>query len=177
MGRAFLGLGSNLGDKEIFLREAVATFDDLKAISGIYETDPVGGPEQDSYLNIVIELDTNLGARELLNLAQMLERRANRKREIRWGPRTLDVDVLWVEGEEVDEDVDLDEVLKALSEEEDLEEEKDEVAELDEPDLTVPHPRMRERAFVMIPLGELEPTFLHGWEDPNDGEVRRLRDW
>lgn len=148
MGRAFLGLGSNLGDKEIFLREAVATFDELKAISGIYETDPVGGPEQDSYLNIVIELDTNLGARELLNLAQMLERKANRKREIRWGPRTLDVDVLWVEGEEVNE-----------------------------PDLTVPHPRMRERAFVMIPLGELEPTFLHGWEDPNDGEVRRLRDW
>ena len=99
-------------------------------------------------MNIVIELDTNLGARELLNLAQMLERRANRKREIRWGPRTLDVDVLWVEGEEVDE-----------------------------PDLTVPHPRMRERAFVMIPLGELDPTFLHGWEDPNDGEVRRVRDW
>ena len=130
------------------LRESGATFDDLNAISFIYETDPVGGPEQDSYLNIVIELDTNLGARELLNLAQMLEQRANRKREIRWGPRTLDVDVLWVEGEEVDE-----------------------------PDLTVPHPRMRERAFVMIPLGELEPTFLHGWEDPNDGEVRRLRDW
>ena len=148
MGRAFLGLGSNLGEKEIFLREAVDSFQNLKAVSGIYETEPVGGPDQDSYLNIVIELDTDLGARELLEHAQMLEKRANRKREIRWGPRTLDVDVLWVEGEKVNE-----------------------------PDLIVPHPRMKERAFVMIPLGELEPRFLEGWNDPKEGEVHRLSDW
>ena len=148
MGRAFLGLGSNLGEKETFLREAVDSFQDLKAVSGIYETEPVGGPDQDSYLNIVIELDTDLGARELLEQAQLLEERANRKREIRWGPRTLDVDVLWVEGEKVNE-----------------------------PDLVVPHPRMKERAFVMIPLGELEPRFLEDWNDPNEGEVHRLRDW
>ena len=148
MGRAFLGLGSNLGEKEIFLREAVDSFQNLKAVSGIYETEPVGGPDQDSYLNIVIELDTDLGARELLEHAQMLEKRANRKREIRWGPRTLDVDVLWVEGEKVNE-----------------------------PDLIVPHPRMKERAFVMIPLGELEPYFLEDWNNPNEGEVHRLRDW
>ena len=148
MGRAFLGLGSNLGEKETFLREAVDSFQNLKAVSGIYETEPVGGPDQDSYLNIVIELDTDLGARELLEHAQMLEKRANRKREIRWGPRTLDVDVLWVEGEKVNE-----------------------------PDLIVPHPRMKERAFVMIPLGELEPQFLEDWNDPKEGEVHRLRDW
>ncbi len=148
MGRAFLGLGSNLGEKEIFLREAVDSFQNLKAVSGIYETEPVGGPDQDSYLNIVIELDTDLGARELLEHAQMLEKRANRKREIRWGPRTLDVDVLWVEGEKVNE-----------------------------PDLIVPHPRMKERAFVMIPLGELEPYFLKDWDNLNEGEVHRLRDW
>ena len=148
MGRAFLGLGSNLGEKEIFLREAVDSFQNLKAVSGIYETEPVGGPDQDSYLNIVIELDTDLGARELLEHAQMLEKRANRKREIRWGPRTLDVDVLWVENEEIND-----------------------------PDLTVPHPRMKERAFVMVPLGELAPEFLKDWEDPNDGEVRRIKDW
>jgi len=148
MGRAFLGLGSNLGEKETFLREAVDSFQNLKAVSGIYETEPVGGPDQDSYLNIVIELDTELGARELLEHAQMLEKRANRKREIRWGPRTLDVDVLWVEGEKVNE-----------------------------PDLIVPHPRMKERAFVMIPLGELEPYFLKDWDNPNEGEVHRLRDW
>ena len=148
MGRAFLGLGSNLGEKEIFLREAVDSFQDLKAVSGIYETEPVGGPEQDSYLNIVIELDTDLGARELLEHAQVLEKKANREREIRWGPRTLDVDVLWGEGEKVNES-----------------------------DLIVPHPRMKERAFVMIPLGELDPDFLDDWDDPNEGEVRRLRDW
>ena len=148
MGRAFLGLGSNLGEKEIFLREAVDSFQDLKAVSGIYETELVGGPEQDSYLNIVIELDTDLGARELLEHAQVLEKKANREREIRWGPRTLDVDVLWVEGEKVNES-----------------------------DLIVPHPRMKERAFVMIPLGELDPDFLDDWDDPNEGEVRRLRDW
>ena len=148
MGRAFLGLGSNLGEKEIFLREAVDSFQDLKAVSGIYETEPVGGPEQDLYLNIVIELDTDLGARELLEHAQVLEKKANREREIRWGPRTLDVDVLWVEGEKVNES-----------------------------DLIVPHPRMKERAFVMIPLGELDPDFLDDWDDPNEGEVRRLRDW
>jgi 2-amino-4-hydroxy-6-hydroxymethyldihydropteridine diphosphokinase len=126
----------------------VASFDDLQAVSGLYVTDPVGGPDQDSYLNIVIELDTNRGARELLEHAQMLEKRANRKREIRWGPRTLDVDVLWVDDEQVNE-----------------------------PDLIVPHPRMQERAFVMIPLGELDPMFLEGWNNPNEGEVRRLRDW
>ena len=148
MGRAFLGLGSNLGEKEIFLREAVDSFQNLKAVSGIYETEPVGGPDQDSYLNIVIELDTDLGARELLEHAQMLEKRANRKREIRWGPRTLDVDVLWVEGEKVNE-----------------------------PDLIVPHPRMKERAFVMIPLGELEPQFLEDWTDPHEGKVHRLSEW
>ena len=148
MGRAFLGLGSNLGEKETFLREAVDSFQNIKAVSGIYETEPVGGPDQDSYLNIVIELETDLGARELLEHAQMLEKRAIRKREIRWGPRTLDVDVLWVEGEKVNE-----------------------------PDLIVPHPRMKERAFVMIPLGELEPYFLEDWNDPNEGEVHRLRDW
>ena len=148
MGRAFLGLGSNLGEKEIFLREAVDSFQNLKAVSGIYETEPVGGPDQDSYLNIVIELDTDLGARELLEHAQMLEKRANRKREIRWGPSTLDVDVLWVEGENVNE-----------------------------PDLIVPHPRMKERAFVMIPLGELEPQILEDWNDPKEGKVHRLSDW
>ena len=83
MGRAFLGLGSNLGEKETFLREAVDSFQNLIAVSGIYETEPVGGPDQDSYLNIVIELDTDLGARDLLDHAQMLEKRSNRKREIR----------------------------------------------------------------------------------------------
>jgi 2-amino-4-hydroxy-6-hydroxymethyldihydropteridine diphosphokinase len=104
--------------------------------------------EQDCYLNIVIELSTERKARELLEHAQDLEKKANRLRDIRWGPRTLDVDILWVENEEVTE-----------------------------PDLIVPHPRMKERAFVMVPLGELAPEFLIEWEDPGDGEVRRVKDW
>lgn len=148
MNRAFLGLGSNLGDRENYLRQAVATFRDLKAVSGIYETDPIGGPEQDPYLNIVIELRTERKARELLMHAQDLELKAKRSREIVWGPRTLDVDVLWVENEEVSES-----------------------------DLVVPHPRMRNRAFVMVPLGELAPEFLKDWKDPHKGDVRRIKEW
>ena len=148
MVRAFLGLGSNLGDKEAYLREAVASFSDLRSVSGLYETDPVGGVEQDTYLNIVIELSTERSCRDLLEHGQRLEKNANRVREIRWGPRTLDVDILWVENEKINAT-----------------------------DLIVPHPRMRERAFVMVPLGELAPEFLLDWEDPNEGEIRRIKDW
>ncbi len=148
MTRAFLGLGSNLGDRLGLLKDAVAAIDDCVAVSGVYETDPVGGPEQGQYLNVVAELDTSLSARSLLELCQWLEASAERVREVRWGPRTLDVDVLWVDGETVDE-----------------------------PDLSVPHPRMFERAFVMVPLGELASDLVEGWTDPMNGGCRRLGDW
>jgi 2-amino-4-hydroxy-6-hydroxymethyldihydropteridine diphosphokinase len=148
MAQVFLGLGSNLGDRLKYLREAVSAIPDLVAVSGLYETEPIGGPEQGAFLNIVVELLTDISPRGLLNLAHELEVNADRSREIHWGPRTLDVDVLWVEGEAVDE-----------------------------PDLVVPHPRMRDRAFVMIPLGELEPEFLNDWDDLNKGQVIRLADW
>ncbi|WP_419849942.1 2-amino-4-hydroxy-6-hydroxymethyldihydropteridine diphosphokinase [Candidatus Poriferisocius sp.] len=148
MTRAFLGLGSNLGDRMGYLKDAVAAMDDCVAVSGIYETDPVGGPDQGRYLNVVAELDTSRSARDLLELCQMLEAAAERVRDVRWGPRTLDVDVLWVDGETVDE-----------------------------PDLVVPHPRMFERAFVMVPLGELAPDLAEGWSDPANGDCRRLGDW
>ncbi|MDE0214985.1 MAG: 2-amino-4-hydroxy-6-hydroxymethyldihydropteridine diphosphokinase [bacterium] len=148
MTRAFLGLGSNLGDRMGYLKGAVAAIDDCVAVSGVYETDPVGGPEQGPYLNVVAELDTSRSARSLLGLCGALEASAGRVREVRWGPRTLDVDVLWVDGETVDE-----------------------------PDLAVPHPRMRERAFVMVPLGELAPDLVAGWSDPGAGGCRRLGDW
>ena len=124
MAQVFLGLGSNLGNRLEYLQEAVSAIPDLVAVSGLYETEPVGGPEQGVFLNIVVELSTDLSPRSLLNLAHELEVNADRSREIHWGPRTLDVDVLWIEGEAVNE-----------------------------PDLVVPHPRMRDRAFVMIPLG------------------------
>ena len=148
MARAFLGLGSNLGEREIFLRTAVDVMTEVVAVSGLYETDPVGGPEQGAYLNIVVQLETERSARELLEVCRFLETQAERVRKVRWGPRTLDVDVLWIDGVAVAE-----------------------------PDLVVPHPRMRDRAFVMVPLGELAPDLVADWDDPDVGAVRRLADW
>jgi 2-amino-4-hydroxy-6-hydroxymethyldihydropteridine diphosphokinase len=130
--RAFLGLGSNLGDRVSHLRTAVAALEGVTAVSPVYETDPVGGPDdQGAYLNLVVELDTALGARGLLETCRALEVAAERVREVRWGPRTLDVDVLWVDGEIVDE-----------------------------PDLQVPHPRMWDRRFVLAPLADLAPDVV-----------------
>lgn len=131
LARAFLGLGSNLGDRARYLRDAVTTLRDvgLAAVSPVYETDPVGGPpDQDPYLNLVVELSTDRSPRELLGVCRRLETAAGRVRDERWGPRTLDVDVLWVDG-----------------------------VTLDEPDLTVPHPRMWQRRFVVAPLHDLAP--------------------
>ena len=126
--RAFLGLGSNLGDRWTFLRNAVASIPDLKRKSSVYESAAItgGGPPQPPYLNAVVELDTKYEPRMLLKLAMGLEMRAGRKRDKPWAARTLDVDVLWCEGWKVDE-----------------------------ADLKVPHPRMWERAFVVAPLSDL----------------------
>lgn len=142
--RAFLGLGSNLGDRWAYLREAVAALPDVVAVSPVYETEPVGGPEgQGPYLNLVVELDTDLSPRQLLVVARRLEKAAGRVRAERWGPRTLDVDVLLVGDLSVDE-----------------------------PDLVVPHPRLWERRFVVAPLADLAPDLApSGWEDRLAGEV------
>jgi 2-amino-4-hydroxy-6-hydroxymethyldihydropteridine diphosphokinase len=130
--RAFLALGSNLGNRERYLRDAIAGIPDVVAVSPIYETGPIGGSEsQGPYLNAVVELDTDLTPRQLLEVCQRLEAAAKRVRTERWGPRTLDVDVLLV-GDEV----------------------------VDEPDLEVPHPRMWERGFVLIPLADLAPDLV-----------------
>jgi 2-amino-4-hydroxy-6-hydroxymethyldihydropteridine diphosphokinase len=135
--RAYLGLGSNLGDRGGLLQEAVDGLlrcPDLTvvAVSPVYETDPVGGPEQPAYLNAVVAIETGAPARRLLEVAHELEAAAHRVRVERWGPRTLDVDVLLVGDLQVDE-----------------------------PDLVVPHPRMWQRAFVMVPLADLDPAFAH----------------
>jgi 2-amino-4-hydroxy-6-hydroxymethyldihydropteridine diphosphokinase len=130
--RAFLALGSNLGDRQAYIDAAVADMPDVVAVSPVYETDPVGGPDgQPPYLNAVVELDTDLSPRRLLELCQRLEQAAGRVRQERWGPRTLDVDVLLV-GDLV----------------------------VDEPDLVVPHPRMWERDFVLRPLADLAPELV-----------------
>jgi 2-amino-4-hydroxy-6-hydroxymethyldihydropteridine diphosphokinase len=124
-------MGSNLGDRAALLRAAVGSLDHVVAVSPVYETDPVGGPEQGAFLNLVVELDSPLGPRALLEECRRLEAEAERVRTVRWGPRTLDVDVLWVDGDDVDE-----------------------------PDLQVPHPRMWERRFVLAPLADLAPDLV-----------------
>jgi 2-amino-4-hydroxy-6-hydroxymethyldihydropteridine diphosphokinase len=147
MTRAFLGLGSNLGDRGALLDDAVDRLVavGLTRVSPRYETDPVGGPEQGAYLNCVAELDTDLSPRQLLAVCGRLEAAAARVREERWGPRTLDVDVLWIEGVTVDE-----------------------------PDLVVPHPRMWERRFVLAPLRDLAPDLVdEAAVAAAAGEVRR----
>jgi len=149
--RALLALGSNLGDRWSHLRGAVAALAELGTAvetSSVYETPPVGGPEQGLYLNCVVRLETDLDARALLEAAQRIEAAADRQRAVRWGPRTLDVDVLWVDGEAVDE-----------------------------PDLEVPHPRMFERAFVLVPLRDVAPDLVApphvaGIPDDQGGIVR-----
>ena len=103
MTRALLALGSNLGDRVRYLQDAVALLPDVEAVSPVYETDPVGGPDdQRPYLNLVVRLDTRLDAHEMLELCHRLEEKASRRRIVRWGPRTLDVDVLWMDGQTPD---------------------------------------------------------------------------
>ena len=137
MTRALLALGSNLGDRARYLQDAVALLADVVATSPVYETDPVGGPTgQGPYLNMVVRLDTALDPRELLDLCHRLEEKASRARVVRWGPRTLDVDIVWMDG-----------------------------VTLDDPELTVPHPRLRERPFVLAPLHDVAPDLVpEGWE-------------
>ena len=88
MATAYLSLGSNLGDRRYHLAEAVSTLgDSVRAVSPVYETEPVGGPAQEAFLNIVVELETDLEPRELLSVCHRLESGAGRVRQERWGPR------------------------------------------------------------------------------------------
>ena len=136
MTRAALGLGANLGDPVAALRGAVAVLGatpgiDVVAVSSLYRTAPVGGPPgQPQFSNAVVVVESSLTPGELLAVAHMAEERWHRTREVRWGPRTLDVDVLAVAG----------------------------VAS-DDPVLTLPHPRAHERAFVLVPWAEIDPGF------------------
>ena len=129
---AYLALGSNLGDRLETLQRAVELLRarpgiDVIRSSRVYETEPVG-PPQPAYLNAVVEVRTDLEPHELLKETQAVEDELGRVRAERWGPRTIDIDVLTF-----DERV------------------------IDEPDLVVPHALMHERGFVLVPLGELDP--------------------
>jgi 2-amino-4-hydroxy-6-hydroxymethyldihydropteridine diphosphokinase len=145
--RAYVGLGSNLGDREVTLYAALEALGessqvDVVAVSAFRETDPVGLVDQPRFVNAAAALETGLSPRELLSLLLDIERDLGRDRrqEKRWGPRTIDLDLLLYEDEVIDE-----------------------------PGLAVPHPRLTERAFVVVPLLELAP-------DLTLPDGRRLRD-
>jgi 2-amino-4-hydroxy-6-hydroxymethyldihydropteridine diphosphokinase len=143
MTRAYLALGSNIGDRLAHLQHALDTMRaapelTVVAVSHVYETDPVGGPEQDAFLNAVIAIDTALEPYALLAFAHQLERDAQRVRTEHWGPRTLDVDILLYGDVRLDDD-----------------------------DLTIPHARMWERGFVLAPLRDVAPQLVDAaasWE-------------
>ena len=151
--RAFIGLGSNLGDRLANLQRAADILRGSKGIrvarsSRIYETDPVGGPPQPDYLNAVLEVETELDPLDLLAACNEVERALERVRGERWGPRSIDVDVLTFDDRAIED-----------------------------PRLTVPHPRMHERAFVLLPLLELDadpmlPGGLRAADAKPRGDVR-----
>lgn len=132
MNRSYLSLGSNMGDRLEMLKQAVCLLRerpsiDVSDISSLYETDPVGFTEQEPFLNMVVLVQTDLSALALLDVCQEIERKLDRKREVRWGPRTIDLDILLFNQDIVNSER-----------------------------LTIPHPRMHERAFVLVPLLELD---------------------
>jgi len=141
--KAFIGLGSNLGERESMIRqalEAMSTLPDTELVraSSLYDTEPVGDAEQPNFLNAVAEIETDLPARQLLWNLLLIEKRLGRERTRRWGPRTIDLDLLLYGAETIEED-----------------------------DLRVPHPELTRRAFVLVPLIELEPLLVH----PGTGET------
>ena len=147
MNESYLSLGSNIGDRLDMLKQAVRMLTEhpsvqVAAISSLYETEPVGFTEQEPFLNMVVHVRTDLPAIELLDLCQAIEQKLQRKRLIRWGPRTIDLDIL-------------------LYNQDDMETER----------LIVPHPRMHERAFVLIPLLEVNPS-LKKMTPPSSQAVR-----
>lgn len=147
MARVYLGLGSNMGDRQKELEFALDSLRNhptitLAKVAPVIETDPVGYLEQDRFLNTVAEIETELDPYALLDALQQIEQEAGRVRTVRWGPRTLDIDILLYD---------------------DL--------VLDDPDLTIPHPRMQEREFVLSPLAEIAPNLP---VPPDNRTVRTL---
>jgi 2-amino-4-hydroxy-6-hydroxymethyldihydropteridine diphosphokinase len=137
MIQAFIGLGSNLGNRAGYLEQARRMLAghpvvELITASSLYETEPVGYTDQGWFLNQVVEVATGIDPHGLLRVLQGIERELGRERLIRWGPRVIDLDLLLYGG-----------------------------AVLTGPDLTVPHPRLYERSFVLAPLNEIAPQFIH----------------
>jgi 2-amino-4-hydroxy-6-hydroxymethyldihydropteridine diphosphokinase len=141
--KAFVGLGSNLGEREAMIRMALDDLARLSATrlvraSSLYDTEPAGEVDQPNFLNAVAQIDTELTARQLLWNLLLIEKRLGRVRAQRYGPRTIDLDLL-LYGSLV----------------------------VEEPDLKVPHPELTRRSFVLVPLVELDPLLIH----PVSGET------
>ena len=139
----YVGLGSNLGEREAMIRLALEELSRLpqtrlQRASSLYDTEPVGVEEQPHFLNAVAQLETQLPPHQLLWNLMLIERRLGRVRTQRWGPRTLDLDLLLYEDLVLDDD-----------------------------DLVVPHPELPKRSFVLVPLVELDPMLVH----PGTGET------
>lgn len=132
---AYLGLGSNIGDKKKYLYDALQLLNRhegirITRVSSLYETEPWGYKEQDLFMNLVVEIETSLNPFELLEVCQLIESDLGRIREMKWGPRVIDVDILLYGKENI------------MTER-----------------LIVPHPYMTDRDFVMIPLAEINPQY------------------
>ncbi|WFR63640.1 2-amino-4-hydroxy-6-hydroxymethyldihydropteridine diphosphokinase [Paenibacillus amylolyticus] len=151
---AYIALGANLGDREQTLFEALSLLDEHPHIfvlrcSALYETEPVGYVDQPAFLNMAVAVQVRLTPEKLLTELLDIENRLGRVRDIRWGPRTVDLDLLWMHGETRDTEL-----------------------------LQLPHPRMGERAFVLVPLSDIVPegevsglyTFVHSSLSVLDGK-------
>ncbi|MFU0782021.1 MAG: 2-amino-4-hydroxy-6-hydroxymethyldihydropteridine diphosphokinase [Thermoanaerobacterium thermosaccharolyticum] len=137
MTDTYMSIGSNVGDREGYLKSALNELTKnlviIEKVSPIYETEPVGYKEQGRFLNAVVQAKTELKPRELLKIINTVEKKLGRERLIRWGPRTIDIDILLYGDVTINDD-----------------------------DLKIPHERMWERAFVLVPLNDIAPNIVKG---------------
>ena len=158
MTTSYIGVGSNVGDRAAFCRAAVHALDEApgiqrREVSSLYETSPIGGPPQRSFINLVVRIETDLEPRALLDACKAIEQKMGREpSDLRWGPRVVDLDILLYGSEKVSE-----------------------------PDLEIPHPRLKERRFALVPLLEIEGDITDPWEtrlddslDEAEGEVELI---
>ena len=132
---AYIGVGSNVGDRKDNCRKAIELLGEtgrVLSISSLYHSEPVGYKEQEDFINAVVSIETDLSATELLDACHVIEGRLGRKRTLRWGPRTIDLDIL-LYGDQI----------------------------MNQPHLIIPHPLMATRKFVLAPLAEIAPEVMH----------------
>lgn len=145
-----IGLGANLGDRFATMGEAVRRIRErarLLAVSNVYETPPIGGPSQPVFLNAAVAVEWSSDPHALLDVIQQIERDLGRTREVRWGPRTVDLDILWIAGG----------------------------VRVDTDRLVVPHPRLHERAFAILPLLDVAADAPYSVPNGADEGVVRTR--